>query len=123
MDKEVVITEPVTWTHVLSGSPVRSTVTWTSTNAAALTVKFLEAHHHEWLFARDLMLDAVDGTMSGMGDVKAYRYDGYLYLYLDSPNGAITLFTSAVMFAAFLRRTCDVVARDAEEYDVPEFFS
>ncbi len=100
-----------------------SMIYWNSTRPLEIKLVIhtstLEADDVEWVFGRDLLLDAFQWNEAGLADVRvAVNSDGLLILDLSSPFGAITLQTEAEYVQKFLLATLAVIPRGHEDCDV-----
>lgn len=104
------------WAHKYTGTSVPSDISWSSDDPIALTVIFYDREGPaEWLFARDLLSDAIELGHAGDGDVSAKVLDGCLFLTLASPYGTCVLETDYLTLSAFLDVTYKLAPREEED--------
>jgi hypothetical protein len=84
---------------------------YTDSNPYAMWMKFFNT---DWCCARDLLLDALDGTPSGIGDVHIEVRDDVVLISFVSPDGKARLSMSRVAAEEFAARTVEVVPRGTE---------
>ena len=67
-----------------------------------------------WCFARDLLLDALDGVPSGKGDVHIHSEDDKLCVHISSPDGRAQIRFPRSEVTAFAAGSTALVLRGAE---------
>lgn len=80
-----------------------------------------------WVFSRDIVSDALENGVSGLGDVRMYRNDDHVSVTLDSPNGRATFTLPLSDLAGFMSRVvCEVPSPEETVYprmEVERFLS
>jgi hypothetical protein len=104
--------------------PVQILAGWSEKDPMAITLSFLpEGHldHVEWVFARDLLLEALSnpGEFVGEGDVtlRSYHAPGELEIQLLSPMGCARVSAPSFMVAHMVAQSCEIIepGSDAED--------
>lgn len=113
---------PVAWVHEMTGLEVYSVVTWASERPLEIEVIFTGADGDvRWVFARDLIADALDCGSAGDGDVHVSSDGTHLSLALFDPP--VVFRTSSFPMCGFMSSTYSIVPRGHEELDVDEIIA
>lgn len=115
------ILEQVSWRYLYNGEDVLlpTGVSWASETPLEVCIKFgINLNAVEWVFARDLLNDALRMGCAGVGDVCVEVRDDIMMLHLRSPYGEIKLRTPVKCIEGFVKRIYDEVPSGAEVYDL-----
>jgi hypothetical protein len=99
-----------------TGHPVQILAGWSEVDPMVVSMLFLpEGHpdHTEWVFARDLLLEAMENPDEwvGEGDVtlRSYHKPGELEIQLMSPEGACRVLAPSFMVAHMVAQSCEII--------------
>lgn len=124
MRQPTAYTAHIIWTYPSMDTPLRSRVVWTEAEPFQVTIYFFTTHDDkplEWMFARDILQDAIEHGSAGMGDVSAQRGAMHLRLTLRSPFGTATFWTNYREIDKFLAKTYTTSPRDREVMHLPDY--
>lgn len=117
-----VIAQRMTWNLLANPESVlvQSSLVWDEETPLEIKVLFDVGLDRpvEWIFARDLLLDAIQKNQAGYADVQCEVYDDTLTLRLDSPFGKAQFMIEASTIGQFLAQTYGKVAQGEESYDL-----
>jgi hypothetical protein len=109
--------------------PVAATVMWDEANPLEVSFDFNVGLDEpvRWVFARDLLLDAIQKNKAGEADVQCEVRDDHMTMRLESPFGTAQFSIEASIVGQFLARTLGKVPRGEENYDldtvIAQFFA
>ena len=109
--------------------PVTAVIMWDEAKPLEISLDFNVGLDEPvcWVFARDLLLDAIQKNKAGEADVQCEVRDDTMTLRLESPFGISQFSIEASIVGQFLARTLGKVPRGEESYDldtvVAQFFA
>jgi hypothetical protein len=107
----------------MTGLEVYSVVTWDSQRPLEIEIIFTGADGDvRWVFARDLIADALDHGSAGDGDIHVSTDGTHLSLELFQPPHAVFR-TASFPLRGFMSSTYAIVPRGHEELDVDEIIA
>jgi hypothetical protein len=119
-----VIAQTMTWSLMATphGVPVQSTTIWDDESPLEVKLLFNVGLDEpvEWVFARDLFLDAIQKNRAGEADVQCEVHDDTLTLRINSPFGEAQFMIEASIVGQFLATTYGKVPKGEENYDLDQ---
>lgn len=109
--------------------PVQSVIAWDEESPLEIRLSFDVGLPDpvEWVFARDILLDALQENQAGSADVQCTVKDDLMSLTIDSPFGSAQFTIDSSIVGQYLARIYAKVPRGEESYDldavVAQFFA
>jgi len=105
----------------MMGSIVNIALTYDHTKPWEVAIKIVDDPSNVWVFARDLLVAAINTGSAGIGDVRIWHDDNrYAYILLTDGKDTMTLQLALLRVRQFVKRMRTVVPYGEETMDFDE---